>query len=237
MSKHRTVNTHFWDDAYIETLGPSEILLFLFLITNPQTNIAGVYEITIKRMQERTKLAKAKIEEILQKFERDGKFIYRNNIIVAVNAIAHQKTDVPSIAKGIETIVSDSPQWVKDRLCTLYPFLSHLILIPSNSIPCDAGRQPKPSPLPTSAEKEITCLLDAIAPLVGAKSRETMANKKGWREFAEVAVKEQHPITDILGVVKSEANRNKAAPQFFTPQNCLKILQAKKVKASNGFHH
>lgn len=145
MSKHRTVNTHFWDDSYIETLQPVEMLLFLFLITNPQTNIAGVYEITVRRMHERTRIPKARILQILEKFEADDKFIYKDNVMLAVNAIAHQKTDVPTIKTGIITIVSKAPDWVKNRLCIEYEFLSHLILILSNSIPsnpADAGGKP-----------------------------------------------------------------------------------------------
>lgn len=148
MSKHRTVNTHFWDDAYVENLTSNEILLFLFLITNPQTNIAGIYEITLKRMHERTKIPTVKIQQILAKFEADGKFIYKDNLMLAVNAIAHQKVDVPTIKTGIVQIVSNSPQWVKDRVCIDYPFLSHLILISSNSIQSngDGGGKPKIEP-------------------------------------------------------------------------------------------
>lgn len=136
MAKHRTVNTHFWDDSYIETLSPNEILLFLFLITNPQTNIAGSYEITITRMYERTRLSKTKIAEILKKFEADGKFIYKDNWMLAVNAISHQKTDVPTILKGIETIILDSPRWVIDRVLIDYQglWIDPELLILFNSI-------------------------------------------------------------------------------------------------------
>ena len=41
--KHRYIKTKFWDDSYIIELNPHEKLLFLYLITNPLTNIAGVY--------------------------------------------------------------------------------------------------------------------------------------------------------------------------------------------------
>lgn len=234
MAKHRTVNTHFWDDSYIETLSPNEILLFLFLITNPQTNIAGSYEITVTRMHERTRLSRIKIEEILTKFEADGKFIYKDNWMLAVNAISHQKTDVPTILKGIETIILDSPQWVKNRVCIDYQGLwidpSLLILsnsILSNSIPSDAGKGERPKPkkppsLPTSVESEILVWLDAIAPLTGAKDRRTMVNSKRWRESVESAIKEGHDLLDFMAAVKSEAHRNKGTPQYFTPEQTLK---------------
>ena len=50
VAKQRIVNTKFWDDSYIARLTPTEKLLFLYLITNPLTNIAGVYELPVKRV-------------------------------------------------------------------------------------------------------------------------------------------------------------------------------------------
>jgi hypothetical protein len=46
----RIVNDEFWTDPYIEDLDPSEKLIFLYLITNPLCNIAGAYEIRLKRI-------------------------------------------------------------------------------------------------------------------------------------------------------------------------------------------
>ena len=50
MFKHRYINTHFWKDNYIINLDPTEKLIYLYLLTNPLTNIAGVYEINIKEI-------------------------------------------------------------------------------------------------------------------------------------------------------------------------------------------
>ncbi len=50
LAKQRIVNTKFWDDSYITRLTPTEKLLFLYLITNPLTNISGVYELPLKRV-------------------------------------------------------------------------------------------------------------------------------------------------------------------------------------------
>lgn len=114
-------------------------------------------------------------------------------------------------------------------------------LIPSSLIPeSPYPRQLPPrriASLPTGIESEITSLLDAVAPLTGAKSRQTMANPKRWREVVEIVVKEQHEVPQFLGVVKSELNRNKGTPQFFTPEGCLKALQTQQVKKDNGFIH
>ena len=44
------VNTKFWDDTYIVTLDPIEKLLYLYFLTNPLTNICGIYEIQLRRV-------------------------------------------------------------------------------------------------------------------------------------------------------------------------------------------
>jgi hypothetical protein len=143
MAKGRYVNTFFWDDPYIEDLCPHGKLLFVYLITTPLTNIAGSFEITLKKMHEHTGIPRDTISDLLKRFEADGKFMYRGNWMLAVNAIEHQSWEThETIRKGIETIVSRSPDWVKHRLCIVYEWLSHLNLnLNSNldSIPPKAG--------------------------------------------------------------------------------------------------
>ena len=41
--KQRYINTKFWDDNYVIQLDPSEKLMFIYFITNPLTNICGIY--------------------------------------------------------------------------------------------------------------------------------------------------------------------------------------------------
>jgi hypothetical protein len=95
----------------------------------------------------------------------------------------------------------------------------------------------KPVSLPTSVESEINVWLDAMAPLTGAKDRRDLANSKRWREAVERAMKGGHELTDWLAEVKTEAQRNKSTPQYFTPESTLKALQLRQVKANNGFVH
>jgi len=111
MAKQRTVNTHFWDDKYTSELKPFEKLLFLYLITNPLTNIAGVYEIRIKQIAFDTGLDQEAILRILKKFEDDKKVIYYADCeyIVLINWVKHQKlTD--SVKQGIIRVIQhDTP--------------------------------------------------------------------------------------------------------------------------------
>lgn len=114
MAKQRYINTFFWDDSYIEDLCPHGKLLFIYLITTPLTNIAGSFEITVKKMSDHTGLLRDEIVEMLKRFEADGKVIYRDRWLLMVNTIEHQNTENAKIRTGIATIINESPQWVKD---------------------------------------------------------------------------------------------------------------------------
>lgn len=91
--------------------------------------------------------------------------------------------------------------------------------------------------LPKKIEEEINGWLDATAPLTGAKDRRTMATPKKWRDAVERAVREQRSLAEWLDAVKSEADRTRGTPQFFSAENCLKVLQAQKAKLKGGFVH
>lgn len=101
MAKQRSINTKFWDDSYILKLDPTEKLLFLYFLSNPLTNISGIYEISPRRIAFDTGIDSEMIENIIKRFERDGKVIYRENWLCLVNFIKNQKPN-PSVILGIQ---------------------------------------------------------------------------------------------------------------------------------------
>ncbi len=116
MSKNRYINTKFWDDSYIVKLDPIAKLLFLYCLTNPLTNICGIYEITIKRISFDTEIDEKIIMEILEKFEKAGKMKYHKGWLAIRNFIKHQKkSDNPKdkINIGIEKTINEAPGYLK----------------------------------------------------------------------------------------------------------------------------
>lgn len=91
MSKHRYINTKFWDDSYIINLDPIEKLMFLYFLTNPLTNIIGCYEISLKRIAFDTGIDKEMVLKILDRFKRDDKVLYSDGWIAIKNFIRNQK--------------------------------------------------------------------------------------------------------------------------------------------------
>lgn len=132
MSK-RYINDSFWTDSYVEKLTPDEKLLFIYLLTNPLNNIAGMYEIRSKRIGFETGYDIEVVENILTRFERDKKILRNGDFIVIVNHIKNQALN-PSVIQGCIRIIdslSDSNRqsvtgWVQSGL--LYLTLLNLTL-------------------------------------------------------------------------------------------------------------
>ena len=77
MAIYRNVSLTFWEDNKIVDDFTSEDRYFwLYLLTNPHTNLIGCYEISIKQMSNETGLEISKIEELLIKFESVHEVIF-----------------------------------------------------------------------------------------------------------------------------------------------------------------
>ena len=133
MSKQRYINTKFWSDTWISNLDPIEKLLFLYLLTNERTNIAGVYELPLKIMAVETGIEKEMIEKILERFKIDTKVIYKDGWICIKNFIKHQDSNNEKIKKGIELALLEVPRYLIDTLSIPLPYLPNNSNSNSNS--------------------------------------------------------------------------------------------------------
>jgi len=106
------VNTRFWDDEYIMELDPIEKLMFLYLLTNPLTDICGAYQITLKRIAFDTGIDKEMILKIFGRFATAGKIVYRDGWVFICNFAKHQSNN-PKVELGIARSLSHCPDWIK----------------------------------------------------------------------------------------------------------------------------
>lgn len=101
MATHRMIRTAFWDDDYISSIDPMEKYFFLYLLTNTHTHICGIYQLPKKYMIFDTGLEIKHIENILEKFEKDGKIKYKDGWVMMMNWIKNQQ-DGMQVIKGIK---------------------------------------------------------------------------------------------------------------------------------------
>lgn len=90
MNKMRSVNTHFWNDNYVIDLDPIEKLLFLYLLTNPNTNMLGIYELHIRKIAFDTGIDKDMVLKIFERFQEAEKASYLDGYVCLFNFTKHQ---------------------------------------------------------------------------------------------------------------------------------------------------
>ncbi len=127
MAKQRYVSTHFWRDTYIDGLDPSEKLLFLYLLTNPETNICGIYEIPLRVVSSDTGFDTEMIRKMFAKLERSKRLYYIDGWVIMTKMVLHQTVNNPKIKAAIEREFATVPQAIvdaMDRLSIPYPYLT-----------------------------------------------------------------------------------------------------------------
>ncbi|KKL46368.1 hypothetical protein LCGC14_2346280 [marine sediment metagenome] len=90
-------------------LDPSEKLLFLYLLTNSMTNIAGIYELPLKRISFDTGFDRDMVEKILERFHDDEKVLYKNGWVAIRNWPKHQSSSA-TVLEGIKRCLKDAPE-------------------------------------------------------------------------------------------------------------------------------
>lgn len=135
MSKQRVVKDEIWDDDWFYDLDPTEKLVWLFLLTNPRNNIAGVFKLNRRWGANSCGLDKDIFETILRRFEVENKIIIYSEWIILINFHKHQSKN-PKVEKGVLRIIAELPKEIAnllpmDSLCIAYPTLLNLTLLNS----------------------------------------------------------------------------------------------------------
>lgn len=88
--KYRLVNTKIWDDDYIDMLDDAHKVLYMYLIINPNSNLLGVFELSIRKMEYHTRKSPEELRKMLDKFINDGKITYNNGYLHLKNFLKNQ---------------------------------------------------------------------------------------------------------------------------------------------------
>jgi len=83
--KTRIIYTDFYMDDYILSLPVKEKYLFIFLLTNPQVSLSGMYKISNRIITLCCGITDKELETIKQKFIKDGKFFFFKDWVKILN--------------------------------------------------------------------------------------------------------------------------------------------------------
>lgn len=113
MTQLRSVNTHFWKDGFIADCTPLERYIFLYLLTNEATTLAGCYELSLRRIMFDTGTTRAVAERSIGKFQDAGKIEFHDGWLVLNSFHKHQNLNGNmGIAAG--KILIGAPEWVRN---------------------------------------------------------------------------------------------------------------------------
>lgn len=113
MATRRYIATSFWDDQWIQNLSPQGKLLYLYLLTNPLTNISGIYKISMKRICFDTGFDLNTVKNHLQLFEDERKAFCIGEYIAIPAWPKHQNwKEKTKIRDGIVSELQDLPEAV-----------------------------------------------------------------------------------------------------------------------------
>lgn len=109
-TKNRYIDTSFWDDEWITELDPSEKLLYIYLLTNPLTNVSGIYKLTKRRICFDTGFNDTTVNYIFQKFESAKKVFRYGEYVILKSWCKHQTWETnDKIKTGIVNCLKDVP--------------------------------------------------------------------------------------------------------------------------------
>lgn len=115
MSKHRMVDTAFWSDPWVvDNLNPLDRYLFLYFLTNDKTNVAGIYEISLKTISNETGLEKEELLRMLKRLESRVKYL--DGYLILRNFIKSQNYHSPKIKTGVDLVLERVPPDLLDNI-------------------------------------------------------------------------------------------------------------------------
>lgn len=214
MAKSRYVNTKFWMDDYISNLDPIEKLLFLYFLTNPATDISGVYELPVKNIALDTGIDKEMVIKIMKRFQKDKKIFFEDGWVAIKNFAKHQNLNNKQIFAGVEAGLNRAPQSLKDKLADkslgVIQESSYLIqsnLIKSNLIQLNSGDDK------SSQISEVIDLFKDVNP----SYKKWFSNKT--QRLAVTRLLEIHGLAQLQKVIAflPKSNRTSYMPTITTP--------------------
>ena len=110
MALYRTVSMSFWTDSkVVDDFTPEDKYFYLYLFTNPHTNLCGCYEISIKQAVNETGYNRDTIESLINRFETFHKVIVysrETKEILLLNWHKYNWTKSEKYNKALESEIS-----------------------------------------------------------------------------------------------------------------------------------
>jgi hypothetical protein len=109
------ISTPVWGDPWFSSLNAHEKLIWLFILSNPIVNIAGIVRVAVETISGYCKIEQEETTAILGKFYDDKKIIYLDNYLIIVNWRKYHDNN-PSISVSINKSINALPDYILAEL-------------------------------------------------------------------------------------------------------------------------
>jgi hypothetical protein len=166
MAVYRNISLSFWTDTKVEdSFTPEDKYMYLYLLTNPHTNICGCYEISTKQISRQTGYNAESVERILERMECTHKVIKyskETNELLIFNWCRYNWTTSEKLVKPITTAINAIKfKPFRDYVSLLF---EHIEEIHTVSIPYPYG-------MDTTVSVSVTDTVSDIKPIKDKKHR------------------------------------------------------------------
>lgn len=218
MAIYRNVHLSFWTDNKVEDdFTPEDKYFYLYLLTNPQTNICGCYEVSYSQMTYQTGYNKATINRLLDRFERVHNIIRYNRANKEVlilnwykyNWSRSEKTlvGVESVAQHIKT--SDFKKYISDVVESIRnnaPIMGHTCPIQASISDSDTDTD-SDSVSATDKKKSNTEIIKEIVQYLNDRCGTGYRyQSSGTKEHINARLKEGYTVDDFKIVIDKKAD-------------------------------
>jgi len=113
--KQLSIKTNMWADPWVLSLNKEEKLLWVYLMTNPSINIAGIMREGVPILAMYCSLTNDEVTSAMERFVADKKVLYQDNFIFVINWIGHHCYN-PSVMVGAKACIADVPEWFRSEI-------------------------------------------------------------------------------------------------------------------------
>lgn len=118
MAEFTSLATRFWEDPWIQTLSPTDKLLYICLFTNAHNEATtGIYEVSLRTLAHLTGLESENIQHSLNRFAEAGKVHYVDGWVILMNHFKNNplKGNGPLVTGALRRVAA-LPWQVRERL-------------------------------------------------------------------------------------------------------------------------
>ena len=109
MANYRQIHVSIWKDEWFLGLEPEKKLLFVYLFSNSETTIAGLYKIAFPVICFETGLSGEYVKAALSEFEEEDKIMYGSGVMWIKNMRKFHSSNSPKVLTRIRTDLENIP--------------------------------------------------------------------------------------------------------------------------------